>query len=126
AQVVDGVAAVAPGGIADIACADHVMQRRAFAERGRRCFAGAAVHARQPPFAGKLHVPRIGYVDNRQNVVDEAAEMHRDIGVFAADPPDAVRAEAGGIEEADFSRVGGSEISKAGKPAAEGLSVWTE
>ncbi len=63
------------------------------------------MHAGQPPASGKRRLLRIAHVDHRQHVIDEAVEMHRDISVAAADPPDAVRAEAGHIEEGDFARV---------------------
>ena len=104
AQVVDGEAAVAPGGIADIAGADEVMQRRALAERSRLFLAAGAMHAGQPPAAGERRLCGVRHVDHRQHVVDEALEMHRDIGVAPADPPDAMGAEPGRIEKADLAR----------------------
>src|SRR6185437_1179826 len=69
AQVVDGEAAVTPGGIAEIAGADEVMQRGALAEGGRLLLAGGPVHAGQPPAAGKRGLGWIAHVDDGQRVV---------------------------------------------------------
>ena len=82
------------------------MQRGALAERGGRRLAAGAPHAGQPPMADQRGLGRIGHIDDGQNMVDEALEMHRGIGVTAADPPDAMRAEARHGEIGDFARRG--------------------
>jgi hypothetical protein len=39
-------------------------------------------------------------------VINETVKMHRYIGVTAADPPDAMGAEARHVQESDFARIG--------------------
>ena len=72
-------------------------------EAGLRLAAGA-VHAGQPPAPGERRLRRVRHVDHRQDVIDEAFEMHRDIGVAAADPPDAMGAEPRRVQKADLAR----------------------
>ncbi len=72
---------------------------------GRR-LAGGGVHAGDPPAADLLRARRVRHVDDHQDVVGEAVEQRRGIGIAPADPPDAVQAETGHLHRADLSRIG--------------------
>ena len=104
AQIMNGEATVAPCGKAKVSRADEMMERGSLAERRRRRLAAGAVHPGQPPAPGQRRLGGVRHIDHRQGVIDEPFEMHRYIGVMAADPPDAMRAEAGHVEERDFAR----------------------
>src|SRR5689334_8068389 len=107
AEIVHGEAAVAPRRETEISCAYEMMQRCALAERSGSDLAAGTIHSGQPPATGELRSRRIGHIDNRQSVVDEAFEMHRHVGMAATHPPYPVRAEAGHVQESDFARRGG-------------------
>ena len=80
----DGESAIAPRRIAAVTGGDHVMQGDALAF-GQVRLAGGAVHAGQPPFGDDLRLGDVLQVDNAQDVVGEAVEVRRDMGV--ASPP---------------------------------------
>src|SRR5262249_42745013 len=102
-QIVDGEATVTPSRITEIAGADEVMQGRTLAERGRWCFASAPVHAREPPAARQFRPAGIRALNHRQCMIDEPLEMHRDVGITSADPPDTMRAKAWHCQERNFA-----------------------
>src|SRR5262245_39974605 len=102
-QIMDGEAAVTPSRITEIAGADEVVQCRALAERGRRCFAAAPVHPREPPAARQFGLAGIRHIDYRQCVIDEPLEMHRDVGIPSANPPDTMRAKAWHCQKCNFA-----------------------
>ena len=100
-----GQAAVAPGGVGDVAVEQRVVQRVALAGgRGRR-FAAGAPHARYPAAPHDLRLARLRHVDDGEDVVGEIGEVDRGVRVAPAHVPDAVRAHAVGRHEADLARL---------------------
>ena len=102
ADVVDGESAITPRRIAAVTGSDHVMQGDALAF-GQVRLAGGAVHAGQPPFGDDLRLGSVLQVDDAQDVVGEAVEVRRDIGVASSRPPQAVDPEAGHFEEGNLA-----------------------
>src|SRR5262245_34613616 len=103
-QIVNGEAPVAPRCVAKMSCTDEMMQRRALAKRSGRRLAAGTVHAWQPPPSRQFWPGGIRHVDDCQSVIDEAFEMDRHVGIAAANPPDAVRAETGHVQERNLAR----------------------
>ena len=108
ADVVNRESAIAPRAVAAIAGGDHVMQRDALA-------LGAASASRRPrgscraatsceTISGLVMFCRSTM---HEDVVGEAVEVRRDVGVAPARPPQAVDAEAGHFEERDLAHLAG-------------------
>ena len=88
------------------------------------CFlARGAVHPRQPPARDDLRLSNGVEVDHAQNVIGEAVEVRRDIGIAAARPPEAIDAEARNLEERDLAHFARLRDVVDGKPRAELLAL---
>ena len=100
-----GQAAVAPGGIGDVAVEQRMVQCVALAGGPGRRLAAAAPHARDPAAADDLRLLRIRHIDDSEDVVGEIGEVDRGVRIAAAGIPDAVRANSFYRQEADLARL---------------------
>ncbi len=105
AEIVNRESAVAPRAVAAIAGDDHVMQRDALAPLERVGLAAGAMHAGQPPLRHDLRLRDVLQIDDGEDVIRVAVEVHREIRIASAGPPQAVDAEAGDLEKRDLAHV---------------------
>ena len=97
-------AAVAPRAKSKVAGDQSVMQRVAFAFRPCRRLAAGRPHPRQPEFADHMRPGRLRHVNDHQHMIGKFRQMHGDIGVAAADIPDAMRSQAAERQKRNFAR----------------------
>ena len=104
ADIENGKSAVAPGAIGKVAGDERVMQGITAAFGPTRCLAAACPHAGNPPLTDDLGSGRLCHVDDRQHLVAELGVVDRDVGVTAADIPDAMRPHPLGRHKGELAR----------------------
>ena len=125
-DVENGQAPIAPGGVREVPGDEGVVERVAPTLAPGRRLGAAPPHAGEPPAPGDLGPPRVGHVDDGEDVIAEVREVDGGIGVPAARVPDAVRPDPVDRHEPDLGRLLGPRDVEDADPGGEAPGAVAE